>query len=89
MSKRDLPNIAAFKRLQTAQEDSFHPLAVLPDCKLIESLLALLSTFFGNGSLTNLLITEVILSLASCDRIALHGWLIPLPEAGSKTQCRM
>ena len=70
------------------KDDPVAPLTVLPDCKLLESLLNLLSTFFGNGTLTNLLLSESLLSLASCDRVALHGWLIPMPDATPGHQAR-
>ncbi|RMZ78428.1 hypothetical protein DV738_g3856, partial [Chaetothyriales sp. CBS 135597] len=67
--------------LQSAhdEDDGSLVLAVVPGCKLLESILDLLSTFFGNTTLTNLLLTEAIVSLASCDRIVLHGWLMPIP----------
>ncbi|RMZ91083.1 hypothetical protein DV736_g1684, partial [Chaetothyriales sp. CBS 134916] len=58
-------------------DDGALMLSIVPGCKLSESILNLLSSFFGNTTLTNLLLTETIVSLASCDRIALHGWLMP------------
>ena len=56
------------------------PPTVATQCKLLESLLAVLERFFANDTLTNLLLTEAIISLAACGNIGNHGWLLPLPQ---------
>ena len=54
------------------------PPTVSTDCKLLEALLAVLERFFANETLTNLLLTEAIISLAACGNIGIHGWFLPL-----------
>ncbi len=69
--------------LQSAQDGSSLPTVpptIATDCKLLESLQAVLDNFFGNDTLTNLLLTEAIISLAACGNIAIHGWLLPLSK---------
>ena len=51
--------------------------AIAADCKLIRSLNAVLQRFFLNDTLTNLLLTESVMSLAACENISLGGWLLP------------
>ncbi|RMD42567.1 hypothetical protein DV735_g2541, partial [Chaetothyriales sp. CBS 134920] len=77
--KARLLNHSCLEAMHDDHADDSPILGVVPGCKLLGSILNLLSTFFGNTTLTNLLLTETIISLASCDRIALHGWLIPVP----------
>ena len=67
--------------IQSAQ-DGLSLTTILPtvatECKLLESLMAVLKSFFANDTLTNLLLTEAIISLAACGNIGIHGWLLPL-----------
>jgi Retinoic acid induced 16-like protein/Family of unknown function (DUF5917) len=67
--------------IQTAQDGSAlptYPPTVATDCKLLESLLSVLERFFANDTLTNLLLTESIISLAACGNIGIYGWLLSL-----------
>ena len=65
--------------LQSLQDDEplLSTMAIAADCKIMESLNALLQRFFLNDTFTNLLLTESIMSLAACESISLLGWLLP------------
>ena len=65
--------------VQSAQDGlnlATSPQIVAADCKLLNSLLAVLENFFANDTLTNLLLTEAIISLAACGNISIRGWLL-------------
>ena len=51
--------------------------AISHDCKLFAALISLLRTFFANDTVTNLYLTEAIMSLAACEHLSLRGWLLP------------
>ena len=56
------------------------------NCALRREMAALLTTFFANPTMTNLALTETIISLACCKFISLHAWLLSmLPPGGSAT----
>lgn len=50
------------------------------DDPLLRSIVRLLSTFFSNTVETNLILTCVIVDLASCCYMKLEGWLLPDPS---------
>ncbi|KIW70465.1 hypothetical protein PV04_02733 [Phialophora macrospora] len=52
-------------------------MSISRECKLFEAILALLRTFFGNDTTTNLSLTRAILDLAACQHMNVHGWLLP------------
>jgi Retinoic acid induced 16-like protein/Family of unknown function (DUF5917) len=79
---------SCIQALNSEKDDPALPLTVVPGCKLMESLLDLLTNFFGNGTMTNLLLTEALLAVTSCDRITLHGLLMPVPDADPKQTTR-
>lgn len=56
------------------------PLTLLTSDPLLKCLVDLLDNFFLNDIQTNLALTEVIGSLASCGTLRLEGWLVPAAE---------
>lgn len=46
------------------------------DDTLLKELLQLLTSFFTNSVMTNLALTEALIGLACCQKIALDGWLL-------------
>ncbi|KAF2456320.1 Retinoic acid induced 16-like protein-domain-containing protein, partial [Lineolata rhizophorae] len=61
------------------KEPALHHLS--PDDPLLRGLLELLATFFTNDIETNLGLTDAIVTLASCSRLRLEGWLAVEPAA--------
>lgn len=49
---------------------------VQKDCRLTKTVSDLFRTFFANETMTNVALTETVVSLASCKFITLRGWLI-------------
>ncbi|EXJ87290.1 hypothetical protein A1O3_04249 [Capronia epimyces CBS 606.96] len=58
-------------------------MSIAKECKLFDAVATLLRNFFANSTVTNLYLTEALLSLAACEQMDLHGWLLPCNE---KTQ---
>ena len=56
--------------------------ALVMDCALNKEIRELLSTFFVNSTMTNLALTESIISLACCKLVSLSGWFIPMLPSG-------
>ena len=52
---------------------------------LMEEITQLLNTFFSNQAMTNLALTEAIVTLACCKRISFEGWLFPSQSSETRT----
>ena len=85
--KEILSHHSCVKILQRQNTDVVITYRVSDHCKLLSSLLDLLEGFFSNGTLTNLSLTEALVSLASCDRIILQDWLMT-SDASDQSQSR-
>jgi hypothetical protein len=74
--------------VQTAQDGLALPTlppSVASECKLLEALTLLLGRFFSNDTLTNLMLTEAIMTLAACCNISVAGWLVPTANAAQSS----
>lgn len=60
-------------------------MTITRECKLFEALATLLWNFFANDTVTNLYLTETVISLAACEHMDVHGWLLP-SGAGGKVE---
>lgn len=68
---------ASHQWLTEESEQHDQSLVVLvPDEFLMRHLVELLAKFFANDVITNLALTETIVSLASCSRLGLDNWLL-------------
>lgn len=56
------------------------PLNIMPDDALLQAILQILSSFFSNSTVTNLALTDAVISLASSNLISLNNWLLVAPE---------
>ena len=59
-----------------ASDDTYQGLLCIADCKTFSHVLALLKTFFANDTPVNILLTEVIINIASCSRLSLKPWIL-------------
>jgi len=60
-------------------------MTIVEDDLLITQINVLLASFFANDTMTNLALTEAIISIASCPLTSLDGWLLPRPIQSVKT----
>ena len=58
-------------------------LSICMDDKLLDAIATLLCSFFANDVVTNLALTEAIISMASCEHISLQNWLLSPVYEGS------
>ena len=75
--------------IKSAQDGLILPTAaptIAADCKLLESMFDVLDRFFANDTLTNLLLTEAIISLEACGNVGIYGWLLSLPNADNQSR---
>lgn len=59
---------------------------VIEDDVLLTQMQALLSSFFANDTMTNVALTEAIISMASCRLTSLEGWLLPRSNQIAKSK---
>lgn len=65
--------------LTTAQDEpqlESRYMSIARECKLFEAVATLLRSFFANDTVTNLYLTEAFMTLAACEHMDLHGWLL-------------
>ncbi|KAJ4524401.1 hypothetical protein HRR83_002522 [Exophiala dermatitidis] len=60
-----------------------HMLSIGRNSRLYDALITLLQNFFANDTVTNLYLTESLISVAACEQIDLHSWLLPSQRGGS------
>jgi hypothetical protein len=61
---------------ETLDKDQEKHMTIVEDDLLLTQIKALLRSFFANDTMTNLALTEAIISIASCPLTSLDGWLL-------------
>ena len=61
-------------------------LHITPSCPLWEELTGAASSFFSNQTMTNLALTEAILSISCCGNMSLDGWLVQMKDSDERAE---